>query len=307
MHPVSQRLIDATPDRVRPGVELVVRTIDDTINDRVPGLAAEVAFFTLLSLPPLLLTVVASLGFAPGSWTADFTAAVERVASSVLTQETIDEVVRPTLEALASDARGDLALLGFLLTVVSASRAVRVVLVAITIAYDLEQTRPGWQQRAYGLLFTLGAIVVVPVALPLLLAGPDLGDLLVRIVGVPSQVGSLWRSLYVPVLGLLLVAGLSAVYHVGAPWWTPWRRDLPGAVLAVVVWFAGSAALRVYSARAIAGREIYEPIAGPLVLLLWLYVTAFAVLLGAELNAEIERLWPRPGTPQEQTPREAAG
>ncbi|MFP5309695.1 MAG: YihY/virulence factor BrkB family protein [Actinomycetes bacterium] len=297
MHPVSRRLIDAAPSRIRPGVELAVRTVDDTVADRVPGLAAEVAFFSLLSLPPLLLTVVATLGLLPGRWAARFTTAVERLATSVLSPESIEEVVRPILAALTADGRTGLAVIAFALTVLSASRAVRVVLVAISIAYDLEETRAGWQQRVWGIGLTLGGIVLVPLVIPLLLAGPDIGEQVLRTLGAPDLAAELWRRLYVPGLGLVLVGLLAVVYHVGAPWSTPWRRDLPGAVLAVVVWFLGSAALRVYSARAIDGREIYDPIAGPLVLLLWLYVTAFAVLLGAELNAEIERQWPREDGP----------
>ena len=62
VHPVTRRIIDATPARLRPGVELLFRTVDDSINDRVPGLAAEIAFFALLSLPPLLLTILAGIG-----------------------------------------------------------------------------------------------------------------------------------------------------------------------------------------------------------------------------------------------------
>ena len=95
-------------------------------------------------------------------------------------------------------------------------------------------------------------------------------------------------------LAVILVAVLTTLYHLGTPWSTPWVRDLPGALLALAGWLAGSLALRVYLAQSVTGEDsIYQSFAAPLaVLLLWLYVLGFAVLVGAELNAEIERAWP---------------
>jgi membrane protein len=93
----------------------------------------------------------------------------------------------------------------------------------------------------------------------------------------------------------LAVALLATLYHVAPPRWTPWRRDFPGAVLALVLWVAGAVLVRTYVEWTIASDDTYGPFAAPIVILLWLYFTAFAVLLGAELNAEIERMWPTSG------------
>src|SRR5690606_29512941 len=120
-------------------VRLILGTVQDSIDDRLPGLAAEVAFFLLLSLPPLLLLALGTVGYI-GQLSPTFGAqAPERLiglAGNVLTEETIDDL-RPIITSLLSEGRADIASLGVLLTVYSASRALRVVVVALTIAYDL--------------------------------------------------------------------------------------------------------------------------------------------------------------------------
>ena len=196
---------------------------------------------------------------------------------------------------------GKIANNAFAVAVFSASRAVRVVLTSVTIAYDLEENRTSWAQRLYGLLATLAILVLVPILLPLLLAGPDLGLELAQYSWVPMVVADVWPYVYWLGVGVGAVVGVAGIYHLAAPWWTPFRRDLPGAVLAVGVWLASSAALRTYAEQAFIGREVFQVIAGPLVLLVWLYLLAFGVILGAELNAELERMWPSPE--QQRAPR----
>lgn len=101
-----------------------------------------------------------------------------------------------------------------------------------------------------------------------------------------------WRFVYWPIVGLVGVGMLASFFHWAAPWRTPWRRDLPGALLAAVSWLALGAGMRVYTSRFIEG-GVFGLLAAPIAFLLWLYVTALAVLIGAELNAEIEKLWPK--------------
>lgn len=293
-HPVSDWIIERTPRPLRPGVELVLRTVDDALDDRIVGLAAEIAFFALLSLPPLLLTVAASLGFLSEDLTTRFVTGLTRASRSTFTGPTIDNVIEPTLQLLTTQRRVDVISVSFAVTVFSASRVMRVLLDAVGIAYDMDRERQSWRQRLYGLGATLGLLLLAPVLVPLLVVGPDLGEQLARLAAVPDQFGTLWRALYFPSVGVLAILVVATTYHLAAPWWTPWRRDLPGALLTVVIWLAGSAGLQLYTSRAISDPDVYGPLAGPLVLLVWLYLLAFAVLLGAEFNAELERLFPSP-------------
>lgn len=293
-HPASDWVIGHSPSAVRPGVELVLRTVDDALDDRIVGLAAEIAFFALLSLPPLLLTFAASLGFLSEEVTTSFVTDLTFAARSTFTSQTVENVIEPTLQLLTTQRRVDVISVSFAVTIFSASRVMRVLIDAVGIAYDMDHERQGLRQRLYGVGATLGLLVLAPVLVPLLVVGPDLGDQLAALAVVPDEFGQLWQLLYFPAVGVLAVLAVATTYHLAAPWWTPWRRDLPGALLTVVIWLGGSVGLQLYTSRAINDPDLYGPLAGPLVLLIWLYLLAFAVLLGAEFNAEIERMFPSP-------------
>jgi len=315
VHPVTVSLIRRAPARIRPGVALVIRTIDDTIQDRVPGLAAEIAFFTLLSLPALLLSVLAGVGMLgdllDSNFQEDFASEIVDLAGNVLSTETVDEVIRPTVQALIVEGRGSLLSIAFIVTLIAASRAVKVILTALSIAYDLPEKRTGFQQRLWGLGLTVGGLVFGTAVVPVFIAGPDFGRQLenwlndVTNRGLSTGIDDVWRVLYWPLAVVVLTALIASLYHFGAPWVTPWRRDLPGAVLAMLVWIVGSVGLRFWVGRTITGDAAYDPLSSALALLLWLYVSGFAILLGAELNAEIEKLWPvhgqSPTGPDEET------
>jgi membrane protein len=118
------------------------------------------------------------------------------------------------------------------------------------------------------------------------LAGPTLlGEIL------PEQVDFL-NSLYWPVASLLSVISLTSLYHISVPVRTPWYRDLPGALLTLAIWVLGSFAVRWIIGISVGGASIYGPLATPIVLLIWLYVISIAVLIGAALNAAVEKEWP---------------
>lgn len=296
VHPFTRRIIDATPPRFRPGAVLVLRTADDSINDRVPGLAAEIAFFLLLSLVPLLLTILGTIGLLADLMGAnvagDVVDSLAELAGNVFSASTIDGTIRPLLSQLVEQGRGDVVTIGFVVTIFSASRALRVVATAITIAYDLEQTRAGWQQRAIGLGLTLGGVVVAVAIVPLLVLGPGGGQVVADNLPVDAGLPQIWAALYWPVAGLVATALVTTLYHLVAPWWTPWRRDLPGAALAVVLFLLGTVALRTYTATSFGEGSVYGQFVVPLAAMLWLWISAIALLVGAELNAEVERLWP---------------
>ena len=292
--PLVQRAVGWLPEPARGPARLLARTAVDSVDDRIVGLSAEVAFFAILSLPPLLLTVVAALGYLPGNQSSEFVAALIRAAGQIFTRATVTEVIAPIITDLVESPRTDVLSIGFALAVLSASRAVRVMLTAVSIAYDLDGVRPGLRQRVVALLLTLALFVVVPVVVPLLLAGPDFGLALARSEFVPGVLADLWPLVYWAGVGGVGVLTVAVIHHVAAPWWTPFRRDLPGAVLAVVIWVVASAGLRYFTRTVFADGEIYGILAGPLALLVWLYVLAFGVLVGGELNAELERLYPSP-------------
>lgn len=268
----------------------------DSIDDRLPGLAAEVSFYLLLSLPPLLLVGLGALGYV-GDWfgpdaVTDVQNAIIDAASGVLTPSTIDDVIRPAVDSLLARGRADILSIGAILALWSGSRALKVVVQAVTIAYDLEDRRTWWQHRLLGLGLTAAGVVMLAVVLPLLIVGPEAGGALADEFGLGRLFDTVWRVSYFPVVIGLGLSLLAWVYHVVPPHSTRWRRDVPGAILAFVVWLAGSYGLRIYATNFIETDSAYSYFGTPLVLLLWIYITAVALLVGAEFNAEIEKLFP---------------
>lgn len=290
-----ERLAGRLPGRLGPAWRLTARTLIDAADDRVPGLAAEAAFFAVLSLPPLMLAVLGAIGYLPVDVDA-VQQAIAAVAGQVLRPETIDGVVEPMVQTLLEEGRAEFLSIGVVFALWSGSRATSTYITAITTAYDLDDPRPAWRRRVLAFSITVAGAGVGAVLLPALVVGPRLVAVLTpRSVG--ATIEQVAGALYWPTAALVAVAVLASLYHVGVPWHTPWRRDVPGALLAMALWLSGSWGLRYYADVTLRGEgSAYAAVAAPLVVLLWLYVTAFAVLLGAELNAEIEKLWPHPAT-----------
>jgi len=258
---------------------------------RVTGLAAEAGFFALLSLPPLLLGLVGSIGYL-GDWVG--TDVVKQVqnsiidgSSKILTSDVVNEVIKKTLTDVFDGGRFDIVSIGFLIALWSGSRALNVFIDTISIMYGLGGKRGIIRTRILSFTLYVGAVIVGSVVVPLVLVGPTLiGKML------PEQIGFL-NSLYWPVATLLSVLSLTSLYHISAPVRTPWRRDVPGALLTITIWFLGSYVVRWVIEASVGGTSIYGPLAAPIVLMIWLYTLSIAVLIGAALNAAVESMWPR--------------
>ena len=209
---------------------------------RVTGLAAEAGFFALLSLPPLVLGLVGSIGYV-GRWIGDdvVTEVQDRIldgSRDVFTADVVSDVIEKTLRDVFAGGRFDLISIGFLIALWSGSRALNVFIDTCSIMYGLGGVRGIVRTRLLSFSLYVVVLLVGIVVIPLVLAGPTLlGKLL------PEQVDFL-NSLYWPVATLLSVVSLTSLYHVSVPVRTPWKRDLPGALLAIAIWFLGSFAVR---------------------------------------------------------------
>ncbi|GGO92302.1 membrane protein [Wenjunlia tyrosinilytica] len=257
---------------------------------RVTGLAAEAAFFTLLSLPPLLLSLVGALGYLDtiiGTDTIDHIRSNILTASGkVLSAQGVDQLVRPLLKSAFGGGRPDLISIGFVIALWSGSRALNVFVDTITIMYGLEGRRGIVKTRLLSFMLYVIALVIGAVVLPLMVVGPDA---VVHLL--PFSAGAV-HVLYWPVVLVLSVVFLTTLYHVSVPVRTPWQEDIPGALVALLMWVVGSVVLRIYLTRTVEGPSLYGSLAAPVAVLLWIGVSAFAVLVGAAVNASIDRVWP---------------
>jgi membrane protein len=272
--------------------QLVTATVGACFRYRVTGLAAEAAFFAILSLPPLVFGLTSSISYivdrADPSMIPYLNREIIELSSRALTDESVDEVVRPTINTVLTDQRFDVISLGFVLALWSGSRALNVFVDTITIMYGLGGQRGIVRTRVLSFSLYIVGLIVGVVVLPLVLAGP-------RLVGefLPERVDVL-TSLYWPVVIMLSILFLTSLYHLSVPVRTSWRYDVPGAALAFLIWVSGSWLLREILTHT--KTSIFGPLAAPIAVLIWLYVTSIAVLIGAALNASLDRLWPEKST-----------
>ncbi|MEU8761732.1 YihY/virulence factor BrkB family protein [Streptomyces sp. NPDC048659] len=273
---------------------LLKDTVNSCIEYRILGLAAEAAFFTLLSLPPLLLGLIALLGYAD-EWTNTNTVAsieenILHAAGTVLSDRGVNEFARPLLEDVTQGKRPELISLGFAIALWSGSRAVNVFIDTITVMYGLDGHRGIVKTRLLAFLLYIVALLIGAVVLPLAVVGPD------RIVEFVPWGTEVVSVLYWPTVVLLSIAFLTTLYHVSVPVRSPWIEDIPGALVALGMWFLGSGLLRLYLTSQVEGPTIYGSLAAPIAVLLWIGISAFAVLVGAAVNAAIDRVWPSVAT-----------
>ncbi len=273
-----------------PLARVVVETVSICLRYRVTGLASEAAFFTLLSLPPLFLAVIAGVGFLGQQLGPDtvqtVTEAIVTFARRFLTEDTVVDVIEPTIMDTLDGGRGDLLSIGFLLSLWSGSRALHVFMDTIGIMYGQNGERGIVRARAMSLMLYLASILAMGITLPLVLIGPDL---MRDLIPAPFD---LVVELYWPVVSVLSLLSLTFLFHFATPTRSPVYRDLPGAVIAIVIWVLASQVIREWASRAIGGASVYGPLSAPIVLMIWLYFMAIAVLIGAALNAALRRLWP---------------
>lgn len=266
-------------------LQITKRAWKESKTDQVPLLAAGVAFFAFLSIFPAMIASVMLYGILADPQTVarqaeELTKALPSDAASLITEQ---------MEAITSTPQQSLGLgllVALVLAIWSASGGVGNVITAINVAYDEDETRGFVKRKGLALLLTLGAIVFTVVAVTLIAVAPPLLDAL-----VPD--GALRVLLEVARwLGLLVAVAIAlAVLYRYAP-----DRDNPrfswvsvGAAVATVIWLVASVGFSLYVDNFGSYGETYGALAGVVVLLLWLWITAFVVLLGAEINAEAEQ------------------
>ncbi|MFF9850382.1 YihY/virulence factor BrkB family protein [Streptomyces litmocidini] len=273
---------------------LLKDTVNSCIEYRILGLAAEAAFFTLLSLPPLLLGLIAVLGYADDWTNTDTVASIREnilhAAGTVLSGRGVHEIAEPLLDDITQGKRPDLISLGFAIALWSGSRAVNVFIDTITVMYGLDGHRGIVKTRLLALLLYIVALLIGAVVLPLAVVGPD------RVVALVPWGTEVVAVLYWPAVILLSIAFLTTLYHVSVPVRSPWIEDIPGALVALAMWVLGSFLLRIYLTSQVEGPTIYGSLAAPIAVLLWIGISAFAVLVGAAVNAAIDRVWPSVAT-----------
>ena len=283
-------------DRVRAKLwELLVSTVSACLRHRVTGLAAEAAFFAVLSIPPLIFALAGAIGFVSERFTeaqlADVRAAIIDLSSQALTDSAVQKIITPTIDDVLGGGRYDVISIGFVLALWSGSRALNVFVDTITIMHGLGGHRGIVRTRALSFSLYVMGLVTGAVCLPLVVAGPGLVDR-----WTPPRLDFV-VDLYWPTVIVVCICFLATLYHVSVPVRTAWSFNLPGATFSLAVWILGSWGLRaLLTATASNSMSIYGPLAAPIAVLLWLYLLSIAVLIGAAVNAAFDSVFPQLST-----------
>jgi membrane protein len=278
---------------------LVTRTFAKAWEGNIFSEAAEAAFWQTLSLPPLLLGLLGSLGFV-GEWFGQGVvgAVHDRIIGfcrTVFSTNAVADIIEPTVNSILTVGKGEIVSVGFLISLWAGSSAMSSFVDAITVAHDQYGVRNDVWQRIFALLLYLCGLVILVVGLPLLAIGPDL---------LPEFFPPDWRptvtswvsTLYFPTLGVMITLALTTLYKLALPRKLPWHRGLPGAVLAMVVFLLSSVGLRVYLNWITKTGYTYGALAAPIAFLLLMFFIGLAVVGGAYFNSAIQELWPAKAT-----------
>jgi membrane protein len=204
------------------------------------------------------------------------------MASTVLSHREVHQSVTPTLHDMLTSGHADVVSVSFVVALWSGSRALNVAIDTITVASGQSGRRGIVRTRLVAFGLYLPALLLGAATVPLALAGTEL------LAGLGPSAAAVLGPLAWPIVAAALVVFLTTLYHLALPDRPRWRAGLPGALVALAVWAAGSALLRVYfhtSQYGATGAAGFDRVAATAAVLLWLYITALAVLIGAVFNA----------------------
>jgi membrane protein len=279
------RAADAPTDiPARGWKDIAIRVKQRIKRDHVPLDAAGVAFFGFLASVPALAAVISVSGFVLSP--DDAQQRVEDLFDAA--PEEARDLLAAQLQSVSEGSGGALSvgiIVSLLLSIWAASSGMGHLMTAVNIAYAEEESRGWFKRKLLALALTLGAILFVLVAIVVISALPAV----LRALDWPGPVRWLLNLLVWPVLGAIMAAGLAVLYRKA-----PDRRDAEwgwvsaGSIIAVIVWAIASIGFQVYTANFASYNETYGSLAAIVILLIWLWISTFAVLLGAQINAETE-------------------
>jgi membrane protein len=264
--------------------ELARRVWREIQDDEVFDRGAALAYYFLFALFPALLFLTALLGLLPIPNLMD---RLMEYVSRALPPDAVS-IIQKTLREIIRGARGGLLSLGILGALWAASNGMVSIISALNAVYGVKETRPFWKAKALAIGLTLLFSVFILTALILMVFGPKIGESVASWVGLGALFTLVWNVVSVPIVILLVGVGVALVYYLAPAVEQKFRWVTPGSTLAVVLWLAMSAGLRWYVTHFANYNATYGSLGGAILLMLWLYLSGVTLLMGAEVNAEIE-------------------
>ena len=271
-------------DNLKARAKRVLRRIQ---NDDVFGRAAQLSYYFLLALFPLLLFLVSLLGYFAQAGSElrhgliNYLAAVMPESAVTLVQTTLDEI--------STSASGGKLSFGLLAALWAASNGMGAISDTLNMAYKVKETRSWWRVRLTSMLLTISLSVLIVSALVIILYGGSIGEAIASRFGFSNAFTTVWKILQWPIALIFVLATFNLIYNF-APNISRRQREFftPGALVGVALWLLVSFAFRIYLHYFNSYSVTYGSLGALIILMLWFYFTGVAILIGGEINCEAE-------------------
>ncbi|MDT7720572.1 MAG: rane protein [Mycobacterium sp.] len=271
------------------------RALSKSWDDSIFSESAQAAFWSALSLPPLLLGMLGSLAYVAPLFGPDTMSAIEQrlvsMSNKVFSSSVVHEIIEPTIADIDRGARGEVVSLGFVISLWAGSSAISAFVDSVVEAHDQTPLRHPVRQRLFALLLYVVMLLFVIVTAPLMVRGPrKLAEF------IPDGLQDVLAYGYYPALLTGLIVTVVVLYRVALPEPLPSHRLIFGAALASVAFVIATLGLRIYLRYITGTGYTYGALATPIAFLLFAFFAGFSIMLGAEFNAAIQEEWPAPRT-----------
>jgi membrane protein len=278
-------------------MEIVRRIYNEVLADDCLGRAAQLAYYFLFALFPFLLFLTTLLGYLPVPNLIDN---IMLLLARALPREAL-VLIQDNVHTLVTQPKGGLLSFGIIAALWTSSSAITAITAGLNHAYGVEESRPWWKVRMVALLLILGSSLFVIAATVLLIFGPQLGTWLASSIGLGHVFAVVWNIARWIIIPLCLIMALAALYYFAPDVEQQWRWITPGSVCAVIGWILASLGFAYYVNNFGSYNTAYGSIGAVIMLLTWMYVTGFFILVGGELNSELEHAAAKGKNPGERT------
>ena len=269
--------------------DLFKRTASEVVADNCLGLAAQLAYYFFLAVFPALLFIVALVSFIPIAGLMD---AVSGALARVAPNREVYLLLHDQIMRIAGNKNGGLLTMGMLGAIWSTSAGVTAIIDTLNTVYDVQEARPWWRVQLISLGLTVSLALFIVLSFVLVIAGPALAETVAKWAHLGGVFEWTWKILQWPIVFGLVAFAVAIIYYYAPDAKQEWSWITPGSVLATVLWLLITLMFKFYVQHFASYNATYGTIGGVIVLLLWFYVSGLTVLVGAELNAEIEHASP---------------
>lgn len=285
--------------------ELGKRVYAEVLDDDVLGRSAQLSYYFLLALFPALLFLTSLLGSLAGA-DSQLRQGLFNYLAAVLPGDASKLIAKTVTDVTQSSGGGKLSF-GILATLWAASNGMGAISDSLNAAYDLKETRPWWKVRLTAVGLTLALTLLIVTSLVLVLYGGDIAEAVSMKVGLGQTFEMAWKILQWPVALIFVLIAFALIYYFAPDAHDQdWKWVTPGAIVGVLLWLLISFAFKAYLSYFNSYSATYGSLGAVIILMLWFYFTGTAILVGGEINSEIENEMAKQGAPDAKEKGEKA-